>query len=156
MAVVACSPPPVAEEQAPLAAEFRSSRVDLALADASQVVQTRGFTDRGDEWRGFLLEQAADVHELRMRSGTCYVVLAAGTSALRELDLRLFDSEGSDIAQDDARGAAAALRFCPPQSGTYYVAARASAGTGLFGARTFRGPAGLEIRMDDLFRGEPR
>jgi hypothetical protein len=147
--------PAAAEVEAdapPRAAEFRSSRVQEAVEAASDIVQTRGFAAMGEHWRGFLVEHDSDVREQPMRAGTCYLVLGAASSAMRELNLRVFDSDGGEVVQDGTDGSMAALRFCPSQSGTYYVAVHASAGSGLFEVRTFRGPTGLDIRIDDLFR----
>ena len=141
--------------EAPRAADFRSPRVQRAMESASGVVRTRGFSVLGEPWRGFLVDQAADVREQPMRAGTCYLVLGAASSALRELNLRVFDSDGGEVVQDAMDGPMAALRFCPAQSGTYFVAVRAAAGSGLFEVRTFRGPTGLEVRIDDLFRDAP-
>lgn len=134
------------------AAEFRSASVQQAMDAASSLVRTRGFAGTGEEWRGFLVEHASDVRDLPMRAGTCYVVIGAGSAAMRELNLRVFDSDGGEAAHDVTSGHLAALRFCPSQSGTYYVAAHASAGSGIFEVRAFRGPTGLEIRIDDIFR----
>lgn len=134
------------------AAEFRSSRVQAAMDAASALVRTRGFAVMGDEWRGFLVERSSEVREMPMRSGTCYVGLAAASAGMREMSLRIFDSDGGEVASDATSGPLAALRFCPSESGTYYVAVSASSGSGLFEVRTFRGPTGLEIRMDDVFR----
>lgn len=132
--------------------EFRSSRVEEAVEAASEVVQTRGFATMDDAWRGFLVEHSVEVRERPMRSGTCYVALAAGSSAVRELNVRVYDSDGGEVVQDATDGPRAALRFCPSQSGTYYLTVRATAGSGLVEVRTFRGPTGLDIRVDDLFR----
>lgn len=136
----------------PTASEFRSSRVQRAMDAASALIRTRGFAELGGEWRGFLVEHSSEVRELPMRSGTCYVAIAAASSGVRDLNLRFFDSDGREVVSDGATGPLAALRFCPSQSGTYYVALVAAAGSGLFEVRTFRGPTGLDIRMDDVFR----
>lgn len=138
-------------EEAPRAAEFRSARVEAAIERADQTLRTRGFVPFAAERRGFLVDQATDVAELSLRSGTCYAGLAVGSSALRELDLRIFDSTGNEVVQDTTTGAAAALLFCPAQSGAYYLAVRASAGSGLFAVRSFQGPTGLDVRVDDVF-----
>lgn len=136
----------------PRAAEYRSRRVERAVDGAAEVVETRGFAAAGERWRGFLVEHGSDVREEPMRAGTCYVVLAASSTSVRELTLRVFDSDGGAVVADADTGPLAALRFCPAQSGTYYVAVQAALGSGLFEVRTFRGPTGLEIRIDDLFR----
>jgi hypothetical protein len=153
----ACSPgdtgsPLGSQSDAPQAAEYRSSSVTRAMDAAAEIVRTRGFAAAEGPWRGFVVEHASDVREHAMRSGTCYLALAAGSAAVRELNLRVFDSDGGEVVQDTTSGALAALRFCPSQSGTYFIAVHAAAGSGLFELRTFRGPTGLEIRIDDLFR----
>lgn len=142
------SPPPPAP---PHAADFRSAGVDAALDAAGQVLRTRGFARDGEAWRGFVVGQSAQVSDVAMSAGTCHVVVAAGSSALRELDVHVFDADGSNLAQDASTGGRAVVRFCPSQSGTYYVAVRATAGSGLFGAVRYTGPTGLDIRLDDVF-----
>lgn len=155
----ACEEPRVAAapsgDAPPRAAEFRSPSVARAVDAASEVVQTRGFAAQSDDARGFLVEHATEARETPMRSGTCYVAVAAGSSAMRELDLRIYDADGVEVASDTNDGARAALLFCPTQTGTYYLTTRASAGSGLYQLRTFRGPTGLDIRTDDLFREAP-
>lgn len=156
LSLASCDPPPGDPPPAPdaprAATEFRSSRVQGAIEAASALVRTRGFAAMESDWRGFLVEHSSDVREVPMRSGTCYVGLAAASGGVRDLNLRVFDSDGGEVVSDGATGPLAALRFCPSQSGTYYVAVVASSGSGLFEVRTFRGPTGLEIRMDDVFR----
>ncbi|MGE0787863.1 MAG: hypothetical protein AB7S26_19470 [Sandaracinaceae bacterium] len=154
----ACSGDPgdvTVQPEPPRAEEYRSERVHEAIEAAAEVVQTRGFGTQDDAWRGFLVEHTADVRERSMRSGTCYVVLAAGSAAIRELNVRIYDGEGGEVVEDGIDGPNAALRFCPSQSGVYYVTVRASAGSGLIEMRTFRGPTGLAIRVDDLFQPTP-
>ena len=136
----------------PRAEDFRSSRVDATLESASRVIRTRGFTPEGDVVRGFLLEQGNDVSAVPMRTGSCYVALAVGSAALRELDLRVFDGDGAEVAREAEQGSLALLRFCPAQNGTYFVSVRASAGSGLYAAHAFRGPTGLPFRVDDVLR----
>ena len=143
---------PETTDETARAADYQSTRVEEAIVSASDVVQTRGFAALGEEWRGFLVDHDSNVREQPMRAGTCYLVLGAASAAMRELDLRVFDSDGGQVVQDGTTGPTAALRFCPSQSGTYYIAVRASAGSGLYEVRTFRGPTGLDVRIDDLFR----
>lgn len=131
--------------------EFRSAAVDETLDAAAEVVRTRGFNRAGDDWRGFVVRRETEVQELPMKTGTCYVVVAVGSPALRELGLRIFDGDGGEVARDRRGGGRAALHYCPPQSGTHYVGVRASSGNGLFAVRHFRGPTGLDVRLDDLF-----
>lgn len=140
------------EEELRRADDFRSERVSRGLDTAENLLRTRGFAPEGEEWRGFLIDQGSEVTEASLRGGGCYVVVTAGSASLRELDLRLFDGDGSEVAHDAHTGAGAALHYCPPHGGTRYVAALATAGTGLFGVRRYVGPSGLDVRIDDLFR----
>jgi hypothetical protein len=142
-----------AEERAPVrrAADFRSDAVGRVLDEAGRAVRTRGFAADGEEWRGFVVEHSTEVHDVSLRTGSCYVVIGAGSAALSELDLRVHDGEGGDVSRDAIPGGAAALRFCPPRTGTYYVSVRAGTGSGLFAVRRFRGPSGLPVQLDELF-----
>lgn len=150
---VGCDDPPVEAEVVPepRAAAYRSPPVEEAMELAAELVQTRGFRPNGEVRRGFLVEQSADTTERPMRTGSCDVILAAGSAAIRELDVTVYASDGSAVAADDIDGPSAALVYCPSQTGTYYLAVRATAGSGLFALRTFRGPTGLEVPIDDLF-----
>jgi len=144
--------PEVDAGQVERAADFHSPRVEATIESASRVVRTRGFASDGAEQRGFLVDQATEVRSIPMRTGSCWVILAAGSSALRELDLLVFDADGAEVARDGEQGAMAVVRFCPAQNGTYYASLRAAAGSGLYALRTFRGPTGLAFRVDDVVR----
>lgn len=133
------------------AKRFVSDRVDAVLDAGERVLRTRGFEDEGGQWRGFLVAHGSEVRTATMHSGACYAISAAGSTALEELDLRVFDGDGGEVARDRMTGSEAALHYCPPQSGTFYVAVRAADGSGLFGVRRYTGPTGLGVRLDDLF-----
>ena len=151
--LAACDGGARAEEvQAVRAEDFRSEELDRALEEASEVVRTRGFTLQGDPWRGFLVDRGTSVKEVSLRSGVCYAVVAVGSAALERIDVTVYDSDGAETARSGPQ--VSALRVCPPQSGIYFVAMRAS-GSGLFAARRFQGPAGLDIRLDDLAAEAP-
>ncbi|MBK8169217.1 MAG: hypothetical protein IPK60_02595 [Sandaracinaceae bacterium] len=130
---------------------FSSQHLDDELARAAEAMRTRGFSDDGTAVRGFVVEHAAHVTEAPLRTSACYVVVATSSSALRALSLEIFDSEGLAVANSEAISPRVALRYCPAQSGTYYVSARAATGSGLFALRRFRGPTGIAVRLDDLF-----
>lgn len=154
LASPACEPPATTEEpSAPAAAaEFVSSRVSASLGQLSRAATTRGFTQEGSDHRGFVVERGPVVVEMPLRSGSCYLLVAAGSEAVRELDVALHAGDGTEVARDDATGALAALHHCPPQSGTFYASVQATAGNGLFALRVLRGPNGLDVRPEDIVR----
>ena len=152
---VACaegSPPEDAATTDP--EDFQSAPLEGEIERTASMVRTRGFTDGDAVERAFLVEQGSLTADPFMRHGSCYVLVAMGTSAIGELDLRLFDSDGGEVAQASRNGPRAALEYCPPQSGTFYAAVTARIGNGLVALRSFVGPTGLAIRLDDLF-GDP-
>jgi hypothetical protein len=130
---------------------YRSGVVAGTIEAAAQRVRTRGFEPDGAERRGFLVERATEVAEADLASGSCYVLLATASSGVRELELRLFDAEGSPLAQDGATGPRSVLPFCPSRSGRTYVAVTAATGSGLYALRRFVGPSGLDLVPDDVF-----
>ncbi len=131
---------------------FVSSRVAASLGQLSRAATTRGFTLEGVERRGFLVERGPEVAEVSLRSGNCYLLIATASEAVRELEITLYDGDGTEVARDDATGPLAALHHCPPQSGTFFASVQATAGNGLYGLRTFRGPSGLDVRTEDIVR----
>ena len=152
-AVSACSEPPAELAPAPARAEeFVSSQASAALGQLARAATTRGFTVEGSDRRGFLVERGPEVLELPLRSGSCYLLLAAGSEGIRELEIALHHGDGSEVARDDANGRVAALHHCPAQSGTFYASVQATAGNGLFALRVLHGPNGLDVQTADIVR----
>jgi hypothetical protein len=139
------SPPPR------LANQFRSDEVDRVLSGPDTIVATRGFSQDGTVFRGFLVDHGSLVDEAELAARRCYVVVAGATAGVGELHLHLYGSDGSEVAADRHVGRLAAIGYCPPHPGTYYLTARATEGAGLFAVRRYAGPAGLDVRVDDLF-----
>jgi hypothetical protein len=137
------------------AIEYRSETVDEGLDATLRAAQTRGFSPDEDAFRGFVVEGSVQVHEVSLSAGSCYAVLAAGSTGLREVDLALFLADGSEGARDTTTGRSAALLYCPVHAGTYYVTVRASAGSGLYGIRVAHGPTGLDVTAADLLPSAP-
>ncbi len=154
LVLTACDPPPAPtpSEQSPTANEFVSSRVSASLGQLARAATTRGFTEEGPDRRGFLVERGPNVLEIQLRSGSCYLLVAAGSEAIRELDVTLHQGDGAEVVRDGATGRLTALHHCPPQSGTFYAAVQATAGNGLYALRVLRGPNGLDVRTDDIVR----
>lgn len=136
--------------EAPRAEEFRSSTVDQGLDATLRAAQTRGFSPEDDVFRGFVVEGSVAVHEVTLAAGSCYAVLAAASTGVRELDLTLFLADGTEGARDATTGRTTAALYCPVHAGTYYVTVRASAGSGLYGVRVAHGPTGLDVTASDL------
>lgn len=139
--------------------DFQSTPLDRTLQVAAESLRTRGFTEDGSVVRAFVVEHAAHIAEASMRTSACYVIAGASSSALTAMSLSVYDGDGLEVATAADPSSRVALRYCPAQSGTYYVSARAVRGSGLVTLRRFRGPTGIAVRTDDLFgraNAEPR
>lgn len=145
---------------------FRSEALESELDRVTRLMRTRGYepvtswgassqddgvvTTSAQSWRGFLAHNADEVQATRLKMGACEMFLVVGSSALRALDVRIYDSEGERVAE--AGGAQqVALPYCPEHSGTYFVALGVADGAGLFSVRQFRGPTGIEVGPGELF-----
>ena len=134
------------------ATDFHSDALENTLASALDLLQTRGFELDGPPLRTFLVERDAHVQETPLRRGRCYVFAAVASSAITQLSIQLFDSDGTSAAEESVEAGEAATLFCPSDSGRYFLAITALAGNGLVTARRLHGPRGLDVRVDDLFR----
>ena len=151
--LVGCPEPPVQETVEPSEEEtpFVSLELDQRLDAAAAGARERGFTAQsGEPWRGFIVDGGTEVQELDLRSGRCHAFIVVGSSAIENLRMTLHDSEGVELLRADG-----GLQHCPSQSGVYFLALR-STGSGLFAARRFEGPAGLDLRLEDLIEPSVR
>ena len=142
----------MAEQHAPRSArDFYSVPLESALDRVAGRLVTRGFTPEGERHRGFLVEGTSSSAPLSMRSGECSILVLETSGALGELVLRVHGPDGGELARNAGRGGHAALRYCPPNTGTYYVTYTARRGSGLYCAAAFRGPNGIEMDLAGLF-----
>lgn len=126
--------------------EFVSTALEERLDVAAERARARGFSPEEGVWRGFIVNRGSAVHEVSLQSGACHLFVAAGSEAIEAFDMVVYDSTGSEASRSSGTPA---LRICPSQSGVYFVALRAT-GSGLYSVRRFQGPAGLDLRLDDL------
>lgn len=157
---------PEASQTGVSAAAFYSEALEGELDRVTRLMRTRGYepvdswgatsqedatpSTRVQSWRGFLAHNADEVQATRLKMGACEMFIVVGSSALRAVDVRIYDSEGERVAEAGAMQQVA-LPFCPEHSGTYFVAVGVADGAGLFAARQFRGPTGLEVVPGELF-----
>ncbi len=78
--------------------------------------------------------------EVDAQAGHCYVALGAGVPSVRELDLKVFDGLGNEIARDGERDAFPRVRFCPTLAGRFRVNVRMFQGYGPYGVQVFEVP----------------
>lgn len=150
--VAACGAPSEESEAPPRsAAEFLSPSLEGALDRVAERLSTRGFRPRGDRARGFLVEGGAASTSLPLQAGECTIVVVETSEALQEVVLRVHGADGAELSRNTGDDNHGALRYCPPNAGTYYVVSAARRGSGLYSLATFRGPNGIDMDLDSLF-----
>ncbi|NOY91814.1 MAG: hypothetical protein GXP55_11510 [Deltaproteobacteria bacterium] len=133
------------------ARDFYAAPLEAALDDVAERLVTRGFTPEGERVRGFLVEGTAGSTPLALRSGECSVVVLEASGALVETVLRVHGPEGGELARSAGGPGHAALRYCPVNTGSYYISYSARRGSGLYALASFRGPNGIELDLAALF-----
>ncbi|NIV58682.1 MAG: hypothetical protein GWN48_25565, partial [Actinobacteria bacterium] len=76
-------------------------------------------------------------HNIRLRGGQCYALLAVGGQGLNDVDLKLHQG-GNQIAADDTRTAFPTVRHCPSSTGRFRVEIEADGGSGRYFYQVFR------------------
>lgn len=68
----------------------------------------------------------------KLPDGSCSLFLAAGSSSVEDVDLFVYESDGTVLASDESPRAAAGVVVCPPHPSRAYAFARLASGHGLF------------------------
>jgi len=121
---------------------------NFRLIDAD--MRARGYEPYGQPARGELTEGQTRDFEISLEGGKCYAIQGVGDNGVRDLDLILLGSDGSQIDRDVETDARPAVRVCAPTTGGYRMQVRMFRGQGSFvyapyrWPRGTRGPFGLE------------
>ena len=84
----------------------------------------------------------------------CYTAAAFSDERLEDVDLRVFDDLGREVARDVSPRADAAVQFCTPRDGDYAVEVHARRGAGEASLAMFSGPASTVGGASGLWLGE--
>jgi len=117
-------------------------------------MEGRGYGDSESATRVFLPEGEGRGFALDLPTDRCTTMIAIGGGRMRELDARLFDGEGAELAQDAIDGEGALLHVCPEgAAGTlpHYLELRAERGAGAVVIGAFHSPHGAGEGFGDLF-----
>jgi hypothetical protein len=79
------------------------------------------------------LPQGADARiGMRLEAGSCYTIVALGSTQVRDLDVQVLDETGEEIGRDATHDRQAAAQACPEQSGEYQVVVAMAGGHGSY------------------------
>jgi hypothetical protein len=113
-----------------------TSSAEQALTHNAQELLDIGYVSYGESGGGTLLEGTVAAHAVNLSAGSCYALLASGGPGVRDLDLRLLDPAGGELARDTATDPSPLLRVCPEVSGAFRLEVRMFSGSGPYAYRT--------------------
>ena len=88
-------------------------------------------------FRGNLATGQTQDSSVTLMAGHCYTLIGVGAATVTDLDLFLFDQNGTQVAQDQATDNFPIVTNCPPVGGAYRVQAKMFTGSGEFGLQVF-------------------
>jgi hypothetical protein len=106
----------------------------VRLAEVTQLLNVEGFepdTDFTPERANLRREGDERTHDIPMRGGRCYSVLAVGGDGIVDLDASLLQGT-TPIATEASTNAFPSVRHCPAQNGTFKLKVRAASGSGAY------------------------
>ncbi|MDI7268418.1 MAG: hypothetical protein QME96_10525 [Myxococcota bacterium] len=124
-----------------------------ALARAAERLASAGYSPAGPAGRDFLVKKQGSTWAVPVEAGRCYVLAAASSSELTDLDAYLFAAGGATVDQDRRRDNHPVIRHCPGDTGTMYLMFEVFEGAGVFYWAQFVGPAGSTIDLGAVFPG---
>jgi len=87
--------------------------------------------------RGNLTTSQTQDFSIALSAGRCYTVVGVGEPSVTDLDLFLFDQNGTSVAQDQATDNFPIVQACPNVPGNFRVQVKMYSGYGAFGLQVF-------------------
>lgn len=133
-----------------LAPQVPFQSVTERLARSRSALRARGLLPVGEP----AVDSVAEGDGLRvavpMDPDRCYVVVARGGEGLSDIDLMLFDEQGTEVARDLESDPEPSLEVCPEAGGQYVAEASAYEGAGAIGVIVLAGPRPAERPEEDV------
>lgn len=129
-----------------LVAEVPAREVETLLARSRGALRARGFQPLSPSAFDSLSQGGVLRRSVPMQTEHCYVIVARGSSGVRDVDVSLYDADGAEVGRDLRGDAEPLLEYCPTASGTYRVEARLFQGAGAVGLMMLEGPLAHEAR----------
>ena len=87
--------------------------------------------------RGNLQTSQTQDFSVAVQAGHCYTVVGVGDPSVTDLDMFLFDQNGTQVAQDQATDNFPIVQICPNVPGNYRIQVKMYSGYGAFGLQVF-------------------
>lgn len=124
------------------------------IADFHDGLVRRGFTPLDRPLDVPLAESRRMRVALPVEAGHCYTAGSFAREGLAEVDLRVLDDEGGEVARDETAGADASVQFCADRPGQYAAELVSREGLGVATLLLFRAQAAVVGGPSALWLGE--
>jgi hypothetical protein len=94
-------------------------QVSRLLANASSVATDNGLQLTHEPWIGSLGDGESSRHGLNLQAGTAYVLVGVCDNDCTDVDFRLFDPNGNEVASDVATDDTPVISITPRRGGQY-------------------------------------
>jgi hypothetical protein len=124
------------------------------LADFRDGLVRRGFSQLDRPLEVPLADGQRMRIALPVEAGQCYTAGSFAREGLAEVNLRVVDDEGSEVARDETAGGDTSLQFCADRPGQYAAELLSKDGIGVATLLMFRAPAAVVGGPNGLWLGE--
>ena len=98
-------------------------QVTRLLGQVASVAISNGMTLTHEPWIGSLSDGSSERHTITLRAGTSYALVGVCDNDCTDLDFRLYDANGNEVAEDVATDDTPVISITPRHSGQYILQA---------------------------------
>jgi hypothetical protein len=98
-------------------------QVTRLLGQVASVATDNGMTLTHEPWIGSLNDGTSERHTINLRAGTSYALVGVCDNDCTDLDFRLYDANGNEVAEDVATDDTPVITITPRRSGQYVLQA---------------------------------
>lgn len=100
------------------------------IRQIARYLSNQGWDYRGRATGDYLSQGRRYFFRTTLFRGNSYMIIAAGDSGVRDLDIQLYDENGNLIDDDDDNDSTPIVEVSPSWSGTFYVVVKMYRGSG--------------------------
>ncbi|MEM9195232.1 MAG: hypothetical protein AAGF12_39030 [Myxococcota bacterium] len=136
-----------------LACGSGSGSLEPRFVAVHNALSATGLAQTGAISEGSLPEGADATIPMRLRAGTCYTFVALGSTSVDNIDVRVTDGGGEEIARDTTMDRQAAAQACPERDAEYLVIITMGEGQGSYTVSSWSGQVGAGGRSSAVAGG---
>ena len=119
-------------------------RLEPRFVAVHNAMTAMGLVQAGPISEGSLPEGQVERIDVQLEAGHCYAVLGLGHDGVTDIDVRVLESGGDEIARDATRDAQAVAQACPARSGPHQIVVGMVSGEGGYSLAAWTAPVSSE------------